>query len=141
MLWPTNGQTLNPFAEMRRLQGDVNRLFSGYCRDEEAFPAVNAWSDNEQVVITAEIPGVDPKEINLTVKENYLTIEGEKKGENVDENTTYHRRERATGGFARSLQLPYSVDVDKVSAKTVDGVLRITLPRHEASKPKRIQIS
>jgi len=141
MLWPINGQSLSPFTEMRRLQGDLNRLFSGYYRGEESFPAVNVWSGSDEVLIKADIPGVDPKDINLTVKESFVTIEGEKKEEQVGENATFHRRERGSGKFVRSLQLPFAVDAEKVSAKCKDGVLTITLPRHESSRPHKIQIS
>ena len=140
MLWLNREQNTNPFAEVRRLQGELNRLFNGYAGEEEPFPAVNAWSGNDEVVITADIPGVDPKAVNLTVKDNVVVLEGEKAAERLGENTTFHRRERGTGKFMRSMQLPFPVDADKVSAKCKDGVLTITLPRHKASKAKKIQI-
>lgn len=140
MLWLNREQNTNPFAEVRRLQGELNRLFNGYASEEEPFPAVNAWSGNDEVVITADIPGVDPKAVNLTVKDNVVVLEGEKASERLGENITFHRRERGTGKFMRSMQLPFPVDADKVSAKCKDGVLTITLPRHKASKPKKIQI-
>ncbi len=141
MLWSNSAQNLNPFVEMRRMQGELNRLLNGYAYGEESFPAVDVRVDADKVLVSADIPGVDPKTVNISVKDNVVAIEGEKTGEQLGEGVTFHRRERSTGRFAKSLQLPFAVDADKVSATCKDGVLAITLPRHEASKPKKIQIN
>lgn len=132
---------LDPFAEMRRLQRQMHRLV-GACRGEgEGLPALNVWSSGNEVLVTAEIPGVDPNAIDIAVRGDQLTLRGERKAEETAEEVACHRLERGTGSFVRTLRLPFEVESDKVSAKYRNGVLRVTLPRAESSKPRRIAIS
>jgi HSP20 family protein len=132
--------TLDPFRELQRLQREMNRLFAGFSAAVEEFPALNLWSSPDEAVLIAEIPGVDPKDVDVSVAGNVVTVEGERKEDGSIPSENYHRRERETGKFMRSVRLPYEVEADKVQARYEHGVLRVTLPRKETSKPRRIAI-
>jgi len=135
------GRIVDPMTEMQRLQRDMNRLFSGatelYAHD---FPAVNVWRGEDGVIVAAELPGIDPAKLDISVVGDSLTLSGSREPEALKEGDNYHRQERSYGKFARTLQLPFHVDTLKVEAKYEKGVLRIALPRVEAEKPKKIAI-
>ncbi len=142
MFWPESRMFgMDPFAELRRLQREMNRLFEGYGEAECAWPAINLWSNRDEVVVSAEAPGVDPKDLKVTVQNDIFTIEGERKPEDLGENAVTHRAEREFGRFSRSIRLPYEVDNSKVTARYRNGVLTVTLPRSEVSKPKQIAVA
>lgn len=143
MYWPTYGRTTwDPFSELRTLQREMNRLFEGSATGmaSRSLPALNLWSDGEQALVTVELPGVDPKEIDISVLRDELTLKAERKAPELGEEIVCHRAERETGRFVRSLRLPFDVENDKVSASYERGVLTIKLPRAESTKPKRIAI-
>lgn len=127
----------DPFAMMRRLHEDMNR--SRQLMTASGFPPVNIWQGTDSLAITAELPGVEPGDIDLQVKADALTIAGERKSP-PPEGDTRRRRERAFGRFGRLVRLPYRVDPDKVEARFEHGVLEIELHRPEADKPRRIEI-
>jgi HSP20 family protein len=128
--------------EFRRIQDEMNRLFSGSRYPAAAeYPALNVWSNDVDTVITAELPGIEPDDIQLSVVQNTLTLRGERKAEELKEGESYHRRERREGKFVRTLELPFEVDGDKVEAAFTNGVLSVKLPRAEAHRPKKIEIS
>lgn len=141
MWWTDSMFDADPFSAMRRLQYDMNRLFDGYGSAREPYPAVNVWRNEENVVVTAEVPGMDPKSIDVAVEGDQLSIQGERKAEDLEPEVVCLRTERGVGRFARSFRLPYEVDSGKVSAKYSNGVLTVTLPRSESAKPRKIQIS
>lgn len=132
------------FGEMERLQREMNRLFDGYeprrYRSAPAFPAINIWGSDQSLLVTSEVPGFSPKDINVSVVNDTLTINGERKPDEVKEDTIVHRRECGCGKFSRSVQLPYSVEANKVEASFKNGVLRIHLPRKEDDKPRKITV-
>jgi HSP20 family protein len=100
-------------------------------------------TENEnEYVIKASMPGVNPDDIDITVNGNTINIRGETKSESEqqDENQTYHLRERRFGSFARSVTLPTSIDANKIKAHTENGVLTLEVPKAEEAKPKRIQV-
>lgn len=132
----------SPFAELRTLQREMNRLFDGYEGGTamSRFPALNVWGNAEQVVVTAELPGLNAEDLDISVVNNQLTIKGERKGDKPAEDAVCHRCEREAGKFVRTVRMPYAVEGDKVAARYDLGILTITLPRHEATKPKRIEI-
>lgn len=132
--------TLDPFRELHRLQREMNRLFADFLTPAEQFPAVNLWTSPDEAVLMAEIPGVDPKDVDVSVLGNVVTIEGERKADASVPEENYHRRERETGKFMRSIRLPFEVEADKVQARIENGVLRVVLPRKESTKPRRIAI-
>lgn len=103
-------------------------------------PRVNVTEDNENIFVHAEIPGVDKNDIKINLVGDVLTISGEKKSEQKDENKNYYRIERNYGSFSRSFTLPSEVVVEKISADYKDGVLNITLPKTEQAKAVEKQI-
>lgn len=141
MFWPEHGRygrVWSPWREMERLQQDVNRLLSR--ESAPTFPAVNIWASDQDVIVTAEIPGIDPANLDITVAENILKLTGSRKPEELKPGEVSHRRERASGEFTRSFRLPYAVDSGKVEAGYEKGVLKVRLPRAEADKPRKIAI-
>ncbi len=135
------------FEEMDRLRREMNRLLAStfesawpWRRVAPGYPAMNVWANDEGVIITAELPGVNPEDIDIAVDGDTLTLTGSRKPEEHDEEIVYHRRERGYGKFSRVLQLPFQVDVDKVEANFSKGVLSIVLPRAEADKPRKIAV-
>jgi len=141
--------TWKPFRELDRMTGDMDRFwdtfFEGRPRwrgDEkgEFFPSVDVSETKSDVVVNAELPGIDPKDIDLSLSDGHLIIKGEKKQEKEEKDENYHFVERSYGSFVRSVHLPKEVKHDKVSASYKDGVLRIVLPKSEAAKTKEIKI-
>ncbi len=141
MYWHELG-SLDPFASVRSLQRQMNRLFEGYGVEErEAFPSVNLWSNADEVVVQAEVPGVEPNQVEVTVQGDQLTLQGERKANELSANVACHRAERGFGKFVRTFRLPFEVDNARATARCTNGVLTLTLPRTETSKPRRIAIA
>ena len=131
----------DPLGEMRRLQDEVNRLFSSYqLTPSAAFPHVNAYANEDGIALTAQLPGVSQDDLDISVFRDTLTLRGKRQPEGTDRQA-YHRRERGQGEFVRNISLPFSVDPDRVEATIQDGVLRISLHRPEQDKPRRIKVS
>jgi HSP20 family protein len=140
-----------PFRDLLSLQDRMNRLFDESYRTrsgEEDWalggawaPAVDVYEQDNTLVLKAELPGVDPKDVDIRIENNVLTIKGERKFDNEVKKESYHRVERAYGTFTRSFTLPNVVDPAAVKAEFKDGVLRVSLPKREEAKPKQIQIS
>jgi len=141
MVWPVEFTELSPFSRVRRLQQEMNRLFDGAAYAQEPFPALNVWSDGEKAELSAEIPGADPKELHISILGDKVSIEGELKAEKPEEGAIWQRRERPSGKFSRTVRLPFEIEASKVVAKSANGTLRLTLPRAEASKPRKIAVS
>ena len=136
--------TFGSFEELRR---EMNRLLGGVTTGVDAarrwrgpsFPALNIWEDDERFYVEAEMPGLSMDDIGVHILGNDLTITGERQ-ETTDEKYTYHRQERGTGTFARSIVLPTEVDPDKVEAVLNNGVLTITLPKAATVKARKITV-
>jgi HSP20 family protein len=138
-----------PFREVSRLRREMDRLWDDYYGDKrrglqplqpEFAPAVDVKETAAAVVVKAEVPGMDAKDINISVTGEVLTIKGEKKSEREEKEENYHLVERHYGSFSRSLVLPAAVDLDKIEAKYDKGVLTVTCPKKEEVKPKAIEI-
>lgn len=139
-----------PFKDLTSLQGRINRLFDDSLIRSRFFdddmlsgiwtPAVDLYETDNDIVIKAELPGVDKKDIKVEVKDNMLHLSGERKTEKDIKEENYHRIERYYGTFRRSFGLPAHVEHDKVKARFKDGILEITLPKVEKAKPKKIEI-
>jgi HSP20 family protein len=131
----------DPFAELRRMQGEMNRILSGFnataARD---FPPINIWLGDNSVVVTAELPGVTRDDVNLSLQEDVVTLAGQREPKSQEQNVSWQRRERAYGTFSRTVQLPFRVDPEKVQARFDNGILEIELQRLEADRPKKIEI-
>jgi HSP20 family protein len=134
------------WSDLERLRKDLDQMFDGsyprfYRQRARTFPAVNIWTnENEGAVLTAELPGVDPDDINISVTADTLTLTGSRKPVEDAPARQYHRREQNYGDFTRAVQLPFTINNDQVQASVSKGVLRVTLPRAEAEKPKQISV-
>jgi HSP20 family protein len=132
--------------EFERLQRDMDRMFEAsfpFVQRQRGtdLPAINIWANkNDGIVVTSELPGFGPDDIDITVIGNTLTLAGRRQSDEPSEQIHYHRRERGRTDFARTIQLPYSVNPEGVEAALEQGVLRVFLPRAEAEKPKQITI-
>lgn len=135
----------NPWRDIDKMQREMSRLFDELAyvpRSQMApsFPAMNVWTNEDGAVITAELPGVKPEDIDISVVGETLKLTGSRQPEEVEEGTKFHRRERGFGEFTRTFQLPFAVETDNVEAVFEKGVLHISLPRAEAEKPKKISV-
>ena len=130
----------------------MNRLFDESYRgnrgtaDEWALggswaPAVDIYEQDGNIVLKAELPGVDPKAVDIRLENNTLTLRGERKLDQEVKEDNYHRVERSYGSFSRSFTLPTVVDQGNIKAEYRDGVLKLTLPKREEAKPRQIQIN
>ncbi len=140
MLWSDFerfGWTFDPWKEFDRMHRALSRLASS---TDIEFPAVNVWVSTDEALLTTEIPGVDPENIDISVVDKTLTIRGSRQPEELKEGETYHRRERWHGQFTKSIEMPFAIESDKVEAKYINGVLQIKLPRAEAEKPRKISV-
>jgi HSP20 family protein len=130
------------FRDMRRAQEEMNRLFGGLrfaLRSE--FPPVNLWASAEGVIVTAQVPGVSPDQLDVTVHQDTVTMRGKREAETFEGEVVWHRQERPHGPFARTVVLPFRVDADRVSARFERGVLTLQLPRPESDKPRQVKIA
>jgi len=98
---------------------------------------MNVWANQDGAIVTAELPGINPEDIDISVQDDTLVLRGSRTPEEVQEGVTYHRQERGSGSFTRSLQLPFQVEQNQVEASYARGILSITLPRAEADKDHR----
>lgn len=138
-----------PLGNIFNIQKEMNRLFDEFLTTppESRGLAEGAWSPSvdiseteHEVVVTAELPGVNQEDVKVRVQDNVLTLSGEKKQEKEIKEKNLHRIERSYGSFHRSFALPVEVDVAKVKATYKSGLLKVTLPKTETSKPKQIDI-
>jgi HSP20 family protein len=140
----------DPFRDLRMLQDEVNRLFSsnlsrsfgdeGIARGAWA-PTVDIYENKDQIVLEAELPGMNREDFELSIENNVLTLRGERRFEKRDESDNYHRVERSYGSFTRSFTLPQTVSSENVSAEYKNGVLRVVLQKREEVKARRIEIA
>jgi len=139
----------DPFRDLNLIQDRMNRLFDDAGRtwrnDEPAAttswsPAVDIFETEGEIVVKAEVPGMDRKDITLNLERNVLTLKGERRFEKETKDENYHRIERSYGGFSRTFQIPATVDEEKIHAEYKEGVLKIVLPKKEQAKPKQIRI-
>ncbi|MDZ7579284.1 MAG: Hsp20/alpha crystallin family protein [Deltaproteobacteria bacterium] len=141
----------DPFREATTLQERINRLFEDAfprARDREEDlnlgtwrPAVDIYEGETGVVLKAELPGVKKEDVSVEVKDNVLTIKGERKVDSEVKEKNYYRRERTHGSFSRSFNLQYAVNPDKIKARFKDGVLEIEVPKPEEEKTKQINVN
>jgi HSP20 family protein len=140
----------DPFRDLRTLQEEVNRLFSNNLNlsfGEEGIargawnPNVDIYENKDQIVLEAELPGMNREDFDLTIENNVITLRGERHFEKKDGSDNYHRVERSYGSFTRSFTLPQTVSGDGVTAEYRDGVLRVTVPKREETKARRIEVT
>ena len=136
----------DPFKRLSSLADALYRCEPGFLGSENAesygswAPSVDIKEEEQQYLVHADIPGVDPKDIEITVEKGVLTLKGERRSKSEKTEGKVHRSERSYGSFVRRFSFPESVDVDSISASGNHGVLEITIPKKEGEKPKRIEI-
>ena len=127
--------------EMLNLQREMNRLFSNMGqKSPQEYHAVNIWEKGGSAVITAELPGIDPEKLDISVSGDTVTISGEALRETLAEGEIYLRQERGIGNFKRNIQLPFQINAQEVEARYEKGILVIVLPRVKEDLPKKIKI-
>jgi HSP20 family protein len=140
----------DPFRDLSILQERMNRVFEdaavrGWKNDEPSAttswsPAVDIYETDSEIMVQAELPGVDRKDIALQLENNVLTLKGDRRFEKETNQENYHRIERSYGGFSRAFTIPTIVDEEKIRADYRDGILKIALPKKEQVKAKQIKI-
>ena len=141
----------DPFRNMSTLQDRINRIFEETANRSQDYdvevsqcdwrPVVDIYDSEKAIIINAELPGVTKDSITLDVKENILTLKGERKSDEEASKEKYYRMERCFGTFERAFTLPSTVDPTKISANFKDGILKIEIPKPEGKKPKQISIN
>jgi HSP20 family protein len=141
------GPLRGALSEMERLRREMDRVVGAYTAHPEAygeagaFPPVNLLEDADRYLLSAELPGVNPEDLDISVKGKQVSLQGERKSAQPPEGVRFHRRERNQAGFSRLIGLPTEVDPDKVEACLENGVLQVVLPKAEAVKPRKIPVS
>jgi HSP20 family protein len=145
----------NPLEEVEALRREIDRAFEGFGFGQRAseraaflpgrgprrYPLVNLLEDKDRIYLEALTPGVEPKSLNVSVMQNRLTLSGEKSGIGVDvKPEAFHRNERASGKFVRTLDLPVEVDEAAIQADYRNGLLVVTLPKVAKARPKQIEV-
>jgi len=141
-----------PEHSLTTLQDEFNRLFNDFFNrtmdvtpwlglERRPFLRLDVAETDDAVVVTAEVPGIDPKEVDISLRENVLSIKGEKKHEKEEKGKDYQRIERAYGTFSRRVTLPSYIDPEKVEADYKDGILTITVAKKAEAKPKTIKVN
>jgi len=140
---------LAPFRDFERMRREMDRFwdsfFDGGLRRTteeggEWLPSLDVAETKDELVVKAEVPGMEPKDIDISLSDGVLTIKGGKKKEKEEKEADYHLVERSYGAFTRSVRLPKEVQSDKISASYKDGILNVTLPKSEKAKKKEIKI-
>jgi len=138
----------DPFRELSRVQEQVNRFLEDNYLRRTGESSLTAWAPEvdihetpDALVLEADLPGVDEKDLDIRVENNMLTIRGERKFEKKVSEENYLRVERAYGSFTRSFSLPHTVNTEQVQANYEKGVLTVRLPKREEAKPKQIKVS
>jgi HSP20 family protein len=137
-----------PFDELTSFRREMDRLWDRFFSERPALdmlekgwePTMDITETKSDLIVKAELPGIDPKEIDISLTGDTLTIKGEKQQEKEEKEENYYRIERSYGIFSRTIKLPVSVQNDKIKASYQHGVLKITLPKSEEAKQKQIKI-
>jgi HSP20 family protein len=135
--FPFEGGVGDVHREIDRL---FDRLFEGGAFFRAGYPAINVYEDDERIVARAELPGIDPAKVSVTVSGDVLTLRGTRETLTEEEARNARRRERPFGSFAREILLPVQVDSDKVEASYEDGILVISMPKAPQAKPRQIAV-
>ncbi len=136
-------RTWEPLVSLQRaIESAMNQNFFGFATtDQGIFPAISVFKGENELLLTAELPGTRKQDINIEVKNDLFRVSGERKVDFDPKEVSTHRRERPEGLFDRTLKLPFAINAEAVSASYEDGILRVTLPFAESAKSKKVQIS
>jgi len=135
----------DPFKDLQAIQDKIDRIFEESLRGRDIVsggwaPAVDIYETDDAIVLEAELPGMNEKDIEVKVEDNVLSIKGERKFEQERKEENYYRMERYYGTFQRSFTLPSNIDTDKIKAEYKKGILKIEMPKKEQAKPKQIKV-
>jgi HSP20 family protein len=140
----------DPFQDLLAIQDEMNQLFgqatgqagrgTGEVASRAWAPALDIAERNDAYVVTVEVPGIKPEQLDITLENGALTISGERRFESETKDKQFHRIERRYGAFRRSISLPDRVKADAVEASFQDGLLQVVVPKAEEAKPKRIEV-
>ncbi len=145
-VWPSRPTFDSSFADFDSMRREMLRLLDSVPADTSGevsagvFPPMNVTQDNDNFYVRAEVPGVKANELSISAVRNRLSIAGRREIQREQDRASYHRRERAEGSFNRTVMLPTEVDADKVEARYADGILSLTLPKAEETKPRQIKV-
>lgn len=136
----------NPWVEFEKMRRDMEDMMQGIAPEgggayAEVFPPLTISEDSDTIYVRAEVPGISPSELDISVEGDTLIIKGERKDCQAEGNVSYHRREIECGSFSRAVSLPTKVNFEKINAKTENGILTITLPKSPEVKPRRITVN
>lgn len=139
----------DPFRELRSLQDEMTRLFAGAVPRSGGeqmahgawLPSVDIYEDKDRLVLEADLPGLNREDFEISVENNVITLKGERKFEKKVEGDNYHRVERSYGAFTRSFTLPQTVTAEGATADFENGILKVSLPKREETKARKIEIS
>lgn len=138
-------QIYRPWGLLGEFQREISQLFDA--RNDASVvstdwvPAVDVREEKDRFVIHADLPGVDPKDIDVTMENGILTIRGHREETRKEDESGWHRVERVSGSFYRRFSLPDTADAEHITAKTANGVLQLTIPKHERVKPRKISVA
>ena len=137
----------NPWNLLNNLQRELYNPEFSHLNDDDASVATANWApsvdiseDDKAFTLLADIPGVDPKDIDISMEKGVLTIKGERQSVDTEENENFRRVERQSGQFYRRFTLPDSADADKIEAKSEHGVLTVTIPKQEVAVLRKIEV-
>ena len=137
----------DPFRGVGTLHNRVNTLFRDFKESENSspapsfIPAVDIYEDEKKVVLSLEVPGIEEKDLDVSVEKNTLTVKGERKFEKEEKETNFHRIERRFGSFHRAFTLPTTVDTENIQASYKAGVLKVELVKKPEAQPKQIKVN
>jgi HSP20 family protein len=145
-VWPSRPSFDSPLADFDQVRREMLRLLDTVAGETfgdvgaGVFPPMNVTQDDDNYYVRAEVPGVRPGELSISAVRNRLSISGKRELPREDERVSYHRKERAEGSFSRAVTLPADVDAEHVDARYADGILTLTLPKAEETKPRQIAV-
>ena len=145
-VWPSRPAFDNPFADFDTARRDMLRLLDAVAGETSGdvgagvFPPLNITQDDDNFYLRAEIPGIKPNELSISAVRNRVSLAGKREIQREHERVSYHRKERAEGTFNRAVTLPTEVDAERVDATYADGILTLTLPKAEETKPRQIKV-
>jgi HSP20 family protein len=145
-VWPSRPTFDNPSGDFDQIRREMLRLLDTFAGDTfgdrgaGVFPPVNISQDADNFYLRAEVPGIKPNELVISAVRNRVSLAGKREIQREHERVSYHRKERAEGSFNRTVTLPTEVDAQRVDARYAEGVLTLTLPKAEETKPRQITV-
>jgi HSP20 family protein len=145
-VWPSRPTFEGPLSDFDQVRREMLRLLDTVAGDTfgdvgaGVFPPMNITQDDDNFYLRAEIPGVEPNELSISAVRNRVSLAGKREIQREQERVSYHRKERAEGSFNRTVTLPTEVDAERVDARYADGILTLTLPKAEETKPRQITV-